>query len=429
MKRSNGGIDLSLDYHAHVLPGCDHGSDRLETSLRQLDMAAAAGIRTVCATPHFYPHKESAESFLRRRAECAQLLRAHLPERAPQICLGAEVLICDGMERLDGLYRLCREGTNELLLEMPFYAWPESIWDTLYQLLDLQDIQIILAHAERYPAADIEQLARGVRGAVLTLSSGENVALEAGGRRMLVEQDGTRLEIAGEELAYHKVEAEQEIPMTNTVTVPRGKEFSLRLSDGTQVWLNSESSLVFPVRFGDGPREVTVTGEAYFDVAHDASRRFVVHADTVSVSVYGTAFNISSYADEGAIETTLVRGSVEVRSGHRRAMLQPGQQARVGREGAIFDVRQVAAEDYAAWTRGLFTFNDETIASICRKLSRWYGVEIVPRGVDADKVRYTGVVKRYETFAEMARLLARTDQIRADVEEGKIVLCIDRDND
>ena len=172
-----------------------------------------------------------------------------------------------------------------------------------------------------------------------------------------------------------------------------------------------------------------IDGEAYFDVAHDASRRFVVHADTVSVSVYGTAFNISSYADEGAIETTLVRGSVEVRSGHRRAMLQPGQQARVGREGAIFDVRQVAAEDYAAWTRGLFTFNDETIASICRKLSRWYGVEIVPRGVDADKVRYTGVVKRYETFAEMARLLARTDQIRADVEEGKIVLCIDRDDD
>lgn len=68
MKRSNGTIDLSLDHHAHVLPGCDHGSDGLETSLRQLDMAAAVGIRTVCATPHFYPHRESVESFLRRRA-------------------------------------------------------------------------------------------------------------------------------------------------------------------------------------------------------------------------------------------------------------------------------------------------------------------------------------------------------------------------
>ena len=99
---------LSLDYHAHVLPGCDHGSDSLETSRKQLEMAASAGVKTVCATPHFYPHRESVESFLRRRAECAQLLRAHLPERAPEVCLGAEVLICNGMERLDGLHRLCR---------------------------------------------------------------------------------------------------------------------------------------------------------------------------------------------------------------------------------------------------------------------------------------------------------------------------------
>lgn len=100
------------------------------------------------------------------------------------------------------------------------------------------------------------------------------------------------------------------------------------------------------------------------------------------------------------IETTLVRGSVEVRSGRRHAMLEPGQQARVGREGAVFDVRPVAAEDYAAWTRGLFTFNEEPLASICRKLSRWYGVEIVPQGAEAGQMRYTGIVKRYETFAE-----------------------------
>lgn len=334
------------------------------------------------------------------------------------------------------LLELLEESAECLPLLGRIYGYDQQrVWGNIRKAARRHRIRTLAVTVRKYAAAApprltyIEQVTPGVRGAVLTLSSGESVALEADGPRMLVEQDGTRIEIAGEELAYHREEAEEEIPMTNTVTVPRGKEFSLRLSDGTQVWLNSESSLVFPVRFGDGPREVTVTGEAYFDVAHDASRRFVVHADTVSVSVYGTAFNISSYADEGTIETTLVRGSVEVRSGHRRAMLQPGQQARVGREGAIFDVRQVAAEDYAAWTRGLFTFNDEPIASICRKLSRWYGVEIVPRGVDADKVRYTGVVKRYETFAEMARLLARTDQIRADVEEGKIVLCIDRDDD
>ena len=158
MKRGNMKLDLSLDYHAHILPGCDHGSDGLATSLKQVEMAASAGVKTICATPHFYPHKESVESFLRRRKKTAGLLLRELPENAPLIQLGAEVLICDGMERLDGLNRLCREGTNELLLEMPFYAWPESIWDTLYLLCDLADIQIVLAHAERYPAENIEKL-------------------------------------------------------------------------------------------------------------------------------------------------------------------------------------------------------------------------------------------------------------------------------
>ena len=160
MKRTNSKIDLTLDYHAHVLPGCDHGSDSVETSRKQLAMAAAARVRTVCATPHFYPHKESIPSFLQRREASARLLRENLTADAPQLQLGAEVLICDGMERLDGLPRLCRSETNELLLEMPFYQWPEAIWDTLYALCERRDIKIVLAHAERYPPEAIEQLIR-----------------------------------------------------------------------------------------------------------------------------------------------------------------------------------------------------------------------------------------------------------------------------
>lgn len=160
MKRTNSMIDLTLDYHAHVLPGCDHGSDGVETSRKQLAMAAAAGIRTICATPHFYPHKESIPSFLQRREASARLLHENLTADAPQLELGAEVLICDGMERLDGLSRLCRGETNELLLEMPFYQWPEAIWDTLYALCERRDIKIVLAHAERYPPEAIEQLIR-----------------------------------------------------------------------------------------------------------------------------------------------------------------------------------------------------------------------------------------------------------------------------
>ena len=160
MKRTNSKIDLTLDYHAHVLLGCDHGSDSVETSRKQLAMAAAARVRTVCATPHFYPHKESIPSFLQRREASARLLRENLTADAPQLQLGAEVLICDGMERLDGLPRLCRSETNELLIEMPFYQWPEAIWDTLYALCERRDIKIVLAHAERYPPEAIEQLIR-----------------------------------------------------------------------------------------------------------------------------------------------------------------------------------------------------------------------------------------------------------------------------
>ena len=153
-------IDLSLDYHAHILPGCDHGSDGIETSLKQLGMASAAGIKTICATPHFYPHKESIESFLHRRKRSAELLREHLTDTMPDVQLGAEVLICDGLERLDGLPCLCRGETNEILLEMPFYQWPESIWDTLCLLCERRDIKIVLAHAERYSPEAIEQLIR-----------------------------------------------------------------------------------------------------------------------------------------------------------------------------------------------------------------------------------------------------------------------------
>ncbi len=151
-------MDITFDYHSHILPGCDHGSDGIETSLKQIEMAEGAGIKTICATPHFYPHKESVEAFLSRRQRTYEALKANLPEGAPEIILGAEVLICDGMDQLDGLDCLCRQGTKELLLELPFYKWPESVWETVERLNDRDDIRIVIAHADRYPPEDIERL-------------------------------------------------------------------------------------------------------------------------------------------------------------------------------------------------------------------------------------------------------------------------------
>lgn len=151
-------MDITFDYHSHILPGCDHGSDGIETSLKQIEMAEGAGIKTICATPHFYPHKESVEAFLSRRQRTYEALKERLPDNAPNILLGAEVLICDGMDKLDGLDRLCRQGTKELLLELPFYRWPESVWETVDCLNDRDDIRIVIAHADRYPPESIEKL-------------------------------------------------------------------------------------------------------------------------------------------------------------------------------------------------------------------------------------------------------------------------------
>ena len=151
-------MDITFDYHSHILPGCDHGSDGIETSLKQIEMAEGACIKTICATPHFYPHKESVEAFLSRRQRTYEALKERLPDNAPNILLGAEVLICDGMDQLDELDRLCRQGTNELLLELPFYRWPESVWETVDCLNDRDDIRIVIAHADRYPPEDIERL-------------------------------------------------------------------------------------------------------------------------------------------------------------------------------------------------------------------------------------------------------------------------------
>lgn len=150
--------DTTLDYHAHILPGCDHGSDSVETSRRQLEMARKAGVATVCATPHFYPQRETVACFLDRRARTAELLRAGLPADAPRIQLGAEVLICDGLERMQELPLLCREGTDELLLELPFYPWQPTVWQTLWRLCERDDIRLVVAHADRYPPENIRRL-------------------------------------------------------------------------------------------------------------------------------------------------------------------------------------------------------------------------------------------------------------------------------
>ncbi len=148
---------ITTDFHSHILPGADHGSDSVETSLEQLSIISSHGIKRVVATPHFYPMSDSVESFLERRAECAHNLHAAMREGDPEVLLGAEVLICNGIERMEGLRRLTVLGTNCILLEMPMTTWSDTTYETVRAIADM-GLDVVMAHIDRYDPRSIEQL-------------------------------------------------------------------------------------------------------------------------------------------------------------------------------------------------------------------------------------------------------------------------------
>lgn len=248
--------------------------------------------------------------------------------------------------------------------------------------------------------------------AVLTLADGRRVVLDsvADGRLEgdLVKSDGALIYSGDEGLGR------------NVISVPNGGTWQVVLPDGTRVWLNSASALDYPVSFmGSRERVVKLKGEAYFEVAKDAAHPFLVKTDKQVVSVLGTHFNVSAYADEGAVRTTLEEGRVRVSALGVERLLVPGQEA-------ILDdgnLRVVAAdvEVALAWKNGYFRFNDENIQSIMRKLARWYNIEVIysnhtPAG------GLNGKISRYKNIAQVLQALEATQTVHFKVEGRRVTV-------
>jgi protein-tyrosine phosphatase len=145
-----------IDFHAHILPGADHGSRNTETTRAQLELLKKAGVGAVVATPHFYPQNDSVEDFLERRSLCAKELSAIDVER-PSVYLGAEVLVCAGIDHMPGLEKLCIEGTDVILLEMPFNSWREEHIEAVARI-SRSGLTVVMAHIDRYPEKDVARL-------------------------------------------------------------------------------------------------------------------------------------------------------------------------------------------------------------------------------------------------------------------------------
>ena len=152
-------MNTLIDFHAHILPGMDHGCNDVAMSIRQLNMATDQNIGVVIATSHFYPHQENVEGFLARREEARGELEAVRKNKHPDIRLAAEVLICNNIDKMKGIEKLCLEGSKVMLIEMPYVRqWEAGLIDTVVRLRDKNGLKVILAHGERYPVKEVEKL-------------------------------------------------------------------------------------------------------------------------------------------------------------------------------------------------------------------------------------------------------------------------------
>lgn len=265
-------------------------------------------------------------------------------------------------------------------------------------------------------------VAPGSNRAMITLADGRKIYLDSlGNGQLAVEGNVKLIKLADGQIAYQNQigDIAKEVKY-NTLSNPRGsKVIDMQLSDGSHVWLNSGSSITFPVPFIGNERKVMIDGEAYLEVAHDASRPFIVAKGETEVQVLGTHFNVNAYSDEEDIKVTLLEGSVKVNKASFSAIIKPGQQARVRDKIAVVD--GVDMDGVMAWKNGLFNLSGENIQTVMRQVSRWYDAEVEYRG-DVTGIEFFGTVSRRQNVSELLRVMEKTGIVHFTVEGKKIIV-------
>jgi ferric-dicitrate binding protein FerR (iron transport regulator) len=290
-----------------------------------------------------------------------------------------------------------------------------------YFLLSRKDIH--RPEVTATPSYQKNDLLPGGNKAMLTLANGTRIVLDSAHNGQLASQGNMAIiKVSSGMLTYRaesrKQKAESEVSY-NTLSTPRGGQFQLVLPDGSKVWLNAASSIRFPTAFVR-ERKVEITGEAYFEVAHNASMPFRVQAGNEIVEDLGTGFNINAYDDEPNVRTTLLQGSVRVSAGGKAELLTPGQQSRVSRDGHIKLVDHVDMDEAVAWKNGVFSFDSTDIYNIMRQISRWYNVDIVFR--DSLNVYLDGNINRDVKVSRVFKMLELAGGVRFGIENGKIIV-------
>ncbi len=271
----------------------------------------------------------------------------------------------------------------------------------------------------RLPSDDLGAPVRN--RAMIRLADGQKIYLDGVANGSLTMQEGVNLvKLNDGKIAYKAASAISNATGYHTLFNPRGSRIiDVTLADGSRVWLNAGSSITYPVAFTGKERNVSVNGEAYFEIAHDASNPFIVSKGKMAVKVLGTRFNVNAYDDEADTRVTLLQGSVLVMNDQYAAGIKPGEQAivktrKIEVEGGV-DLEQVMS-----WKEGYFRMKGADLASLMRQIARWYDVQVEYTN-EAPKARFGGLINREVNLSDVLKALEQYG-VYTRLDNGKIIV-------
>ncbi len=307
-----------------------------------------------------------------------------------------------------------------------------TIWKYAAAILILAFISSLYFVFDREkPVAEIvvvdDSIKPGSKSAMLVLNNGSRIDLEQQDSLEIKEADGTKIIKKRGLVSYHSLEldiVEQEL--NNTIVVPRGGEYSLVLSDGTQVFVNSMSTLEFPVKFHGKEREVKLQGEACFIVTEDAEHPFIVNVNGVKVEVLGTTFNINGYSEDKKVVATLVEGKVKLNTTtneDKHYVLLPNEQAvfDLTKNDGSAEINKVVASKSIQWVEGIYVFNNETLDNIMKTLSRWYDFNYWFEEQSLKDIRFEGGLNKYESIEPILEIIQSTGKVEVQMKGNNLL--------
>ena len=273
-----------------------------------------------------------------------------------------------------------------------------------------------------------QEIAPGGNRGILTLSNGKQIVLADISAKDTIAKEGEEDEVtikmgANGVITYiinpNTDASKADANLFNTLSTPTGGQYNIVLADGTKVYLNAVSSIKYPTQFNGDQRIVELDGEAYFEVAKNKNKPFIVKSGDQDIEVLGTHFNVHAYDNESVVKTTLLEGSVAVNYKNQKAILKPGQQSNVSEKFNKITIKQVDTEAAIAWKNGRFKFDNADLKTVMRQLERWYGIKVEYRG-DVSDVRFNGGTFMNKNLSEVLKVLELSN-IKFKV-EGKTII-------